>query len=217
MNYFKTVIVIIGLIPATFFGQKKMTDTVSIVPKRNTIYIELGGQSLIGSLNYDRLFRVNKKVKTSFSAGFGTFGDYTKGGYDEYYSLPLSYNFLFGKKNSHLELGIGIVIFAEAYLEDYSYDIKYPTYIQGNDFYTNQIDIATYITPKIGYRFQKPKGGFFFKVAFTPLLNFFNRQEGVKKNGVRYEPSTTDWFTGGLDIMPSAMPWLGISLGYTIK
>jgi hypothetical protein len=218
MKTIRCFILIASILPALLFGQKSFNDSII---KRNTIYIEIGGQGIIGSLNYDKLFRVKKKVKTSFSCGLTTFGNYTANNYDEYWGIPLSYNFLFGKRNSHLELGIGFTVFAEVYLDEYTYvTTPYPlspTYFQGHGFYTNQVDFATYLTPKIGYRFQKPNGGFFFRVAFTPLINFANRYAGVVKNGVRYEPATHDWFIGGLDIIGSDMPWLGIALGYTIK
>lgn len=223
-------IILFIIVSFSLVGQNKSDDTTHL-PKRNTIYLELGGNGIFGSLGYDRLFRLNKKIKTSFSFGVSIFGDFKSTEYDEYYGIPLSFNFLFGKKKHHLELGIGIAVFAEVYLtyNDPSNAIYVTQTSWGNTssypitpntikpFYSNQTDIVTYITPKIGYRFQKPNGGFFFKVAFTPFINFVNRYAGVKKNGIRYEPSSFDWFIGGLDIMNSDMPWAGISLGYTLK
>jgi hypothetical protein len=119
MKVARSFVFIAFILPIILFGQKNPNDSII---KRNTIYIEIGGQGIFGSLNYDRLFRVKKKVKTSFSCGVATFGNYTANNYDEYWGIPLSYNFLFGKRNSHLELGIGFTVFAEVYLDLYNYN-----------------------------------------------------------------------------------------------
>lgn len=57
---------IIFLSPLLVAGQNKMSDSI---PKRNTIYTELVGQGFWCSLSYNRLYRISKKNRTSFSAG----------------------------------------------------------------------------------------------------------------------------------------------------
>ena len=74
--------------------QLKQKDTVN---SRNSCYLELFGQGLGGSINYDQLFNTKKKIKTSLTVGLiyvpriAEFGDGT------YLGAPISYNFLFGK------------------------------------------------------------------------------------------------------------------------
>src|ERR1039458_3653385 len=91
------------LIPFLSFAQ---SDSVKHLPKRNTIYIEAFGQGLLNSISYDRLYRIKKKIKSSVSFG-GTIMP-SIGISDFYSGGQVSYNFLFEKKNHHLELGLGL-------------------------------------------------------------------------------------------------------------
>ena len=81
---------------------------------RNTIYLEAGGNSLAGALNYDRTFRINKH-SFSFSTGLIFYPRRITGRPINYFQLmhvgciPLQLNYLYGKRN-RLESGIGISI-----------------------------------------------------------------------------------------------------------
>ncbi len=81
------------LVPILAIGQTEKTDSL---PKRNTLFIEFWGQGLNSSFNYDRLYRLNKKVKTSLSIGVEF--KLKSLGEGAHLGLPVSYNFLFGKK-----------------------------------------------------------------------------------------------------------------------
>ena len=78
------------------FGQE-INKTSEI--KRNSIYFEAFGQGLYNSFSFDRLYNTDKKVKTSFSSGLTIIP------HPELFVLgvPISYNFIFGQKNNHLE------------------------------------------------------------------------------------------------------------------
>jgi hypothetical protein len=136
---------------------------------RSTIFIEGFGNGGIGSINYDRIFFI-KKQKMSWRSGFFYI---RQKGYSPIIIIPFELNFLFGKKH-HFETGIG-----------FSYMYKGIT-IEPS---------AVFIIGKVaGYRFQKPNGGFFFKIGFSTIFihNF------------------------GAD--PEFAPfWPHLSFGYTIK
>lgn len=174
------------------FAQKKSTN---FPIERNTIYAETFGQGFCYSLNYDRLFNVEKKVFNSFTVGMTYAPKKLEFGDGSYFGIPVSYNWLFGKKSHHLELGVGFT----GMLVNSSYG--YNT----NTFYT-------YLTPKIGYRFQRPQGGLFLKVTATPMIDLisFRKQEGgpIRLNSV---------FSDVAGLGYRAFPWPGFSIGYTFK
>lgn len=185
----------------------KELDTIQ---KRNTIYAEIGSQAGIYSINYDRLNRLNKKIKHSLSIGLALFPSK----YDFTLIMPVSYNLLFGKKNNHLELGFGATIYF------------YKFYTRGNtnspvDLWTYRKDYFLFASPKIGYRYQKLHGRFFFRATFCPIVNIVQRFGALKfKNASQYnapssyrffEPWGFDWSWGPV------LPWAGISFGYTFN
>lgn len=146
----------------------------SMVYKRNTIYGEALGQGLIGSVSYDRLYITKDKKKYSFTIGV-TLPVIE----DTRFGIPLSFNYLIGKKNSSFEVGMGFTALLASYR----------SYFTRLDDARNNISL--YATPKIGYRFQRRKGGLFFRATLTPIL-------GLSQ-----------------DINPSAFLWFGVSVGYT--
>ncbi len=196
------------------FGQ---AESKAVLPKRNTVYFEVFGQGLYNSFSYDRLYRLDKKVKTSFTAGLTLIPA------RELFVLgaPVSYNFIFGQKNHHLELGLGFTLMylregrvnaSEGYTDQNGVNQTYNYLGHSNNFYS-------FFTPKIGYRFQKPTGGFFMRVALTPPIAGINRLGGMK--GGKYD--TGDWtetqYFSSAAFFESykIFPWAGISFGYTLK
>jgi len=178
---------VIFFTPTLSIGQKT-NDTIF---KRNTIYAEFRGQAVLYSLSYDRLYHINRKIKTSFTMGLEVI---PPGGLDFYLGVPLSYNFLFGKNNHHLELGIGFTV-----LMDY--------------VGVSETDYLSYFTAKIGYRYQRPKGGIFLRATFTPMVAFVNLYyEHQHKASYSFE-----YFSDVAQTTYPAYPWGGISIGYTFK
>lgn len=140
-------------------GQVTQIETIPKI-KHNSIYVELGGNSLAYSLNYDYTFSLAENTKLAVGAGLGyyTMHSYANGPTPTetnlFFFTPEA-NLLFGKKSHHLEMGASLLLFAFPAL-------------------------------RIGYRYQRPQGGFLFRVGFTP-------------------------FVPNLDFVP----WGGISFGYT--
>jgi hypothetical protein len=123
-------------------GQKPKIST----PKRNTVFVDAGGQSVYTSISFDRLLNVDKKVKRSFTFGFGVLPlkNYS------FVCVPMSYNFLFSKNNHHLDVGAGMTLVSETW-NDFSYNLMY-------------------LSPKASYRYQRTSGGPFCKVSFVPVM-----------------------------------------------
>ncbi len=179
----KTIYILILIsVSKLTFGQSDLPQKNDDLPKRNSFYLELGGQGLLNSLWYDRLYRVDKKIKTSLSIGFMVQPRFEGANYFTA-GIPIAGNILLGKKSHHLELGIGITVLANR-----------------NGY------LFSYLNPKIGYRFQRPNGGFFFRAGIIPIVYRFD------KYGSHYYDFTTnyaDW-----EITP--IIWYSISFGYTL-
>ena len=119
----------------------------------NVVYFEIGGQGIGFSLNYENRFRED------FSLRIG--GSYLIVGIGG--SLGISY-LTHPKSYHHIEFGVGV------------------TYVHASSIYDG--DTATEdLLPSlsVGYRYQSPEGGFFFKAMFT---TFFDLTKG---NSGRFE------------------------------
>ena len=183
--------------------------------KKNTIFLEAGGQSLFYSLNYDRLFRIHKKIQNSFECGFSILPHYKYLDFDYIISTPISCNFLIGKSNNKLEIGIGLTaMFIGNYwtsnpdMHD-SYSNHEINYYEEN---TRSIDFS----PKLGYRFQKAEGGFFFRATLTPMLPLGH--SSVKKE-LNFDEYPIHHFNDKISSFTTRdfYYWMGISLGWTFK
>jgi len=185
-----TLLLLILIVPILVSGQIKSD---SIIQRRNTLYIEALGQTGWYSLGFDRLFRLNKKVENSFSVGFAAVPYRTGPQTARILSLPLSYNFIFGHKNHHLELGAGLTLQKEIF--------PYPP--------NNDVFYYSYFLPRIGYRLQLPNG-FFFRGTFMTFINLINHGYTGKNEQYYY-------FSNMNYIAYQVFPWIGINIGYTFK
>jgi hypothetical protein len=139
-------------------------------PSRNAAYFELGGSAVGASFNYERRLGDKWLGRAGLSWVTGDSGDDT----DTTFLVPLTVSTLTRPASSHhLELGGGITVIAgdrQDLWGAFDDDEKVSTAL---------------LTGIIGYRYQKPAGGFQFRAAFTPLLG----EEGFA-------------------------PWAGVSFGY---
>lgn len=138
---------------------------------RNSVYVELLGNALLYSVNYDRLLTPNLAGRVGLM--FVTAED-DEGDSGTVAIVPVMGSWLWGDGNSHFETGIGLAV-ATA-----SFDI-------------DELDVdesgggtGVYGTGVLGYRYQRPGGGFLFRVGLTPVF-------------------TTNDFA----------PWFGLSFGYS--
>lgn len=145
-------------------------DTACIA--KNVGSFELGGSSMLASLGYERIFPLAERHKIATGLGF-IYLSYD----DSYYStLAPNLSYLYGIKH-HLEIGLG---YSWIYLSDNSFAFDAGDFIYG-------------FNAKLGYRYQKPEGGFMFK-ASALVLNF----------------ASTEFPSQGY----VTSPWLGIAVGW---
>ena len=138
-------------------------------PPAKTIFLELGGSAGAASLNYDRVFFYRSFYALSYRGGFSLLPTPAgNSGRQTGFIFPFLFTALSGEKNHHAEIGFGQTVY-------------FSTALKG--FARAALDI--------GYRFQKPGGGIFFRAAYTPLVSYL------------YEVQYENWF--------------GVSIGYTHK
>lgn len=146
---------------------------------RNTISFELMGPGGAYSIGYERLFRPTFGVRVGFAYYDFEGGTVTVDGADAYSPdnalnltlLPVTASWLRGETH-HLEMGGGPALgYAKLNVVDVG----------------SGSDVLWYLSGLLGYRYQRPHGGIFFRAAYTPV-----------------------WSEGELSPV-----WFGLGIGYT--
>lgn len=118
---------------------------------KNTVFVELfgsAGDRAPFTVNYDRLLTQSRGLRTSLRIG----GNIPWKKFSYFNAFPIMFNFYIGRE-PFIELGIGGV----AIYEYLNYRICYGA-----------------ITSYFGFRYQKPKGGLFARIGFTPTYGLIN-------------------------------------------
>ncbi|OOG73641.1 hypothetical protein [Algoriphagus sp. A40] len=153
-----SVLIVIVALPSETFAQKETQEFTA----RNSVYLEIGGSSGIYAVNYSKIFHQKGKLKLNASAGFSMLPNEKIDSKTIWLpAIPLEVSALYGKSNHHLEMGFGFT----SYLDK-------TTAIDSETFeLSDEVVFGAVIPVRIGYRYQKPEGGFFFRVGYTPLFN----------------------------------------------
>lgn len=118
---------------------------------RKVLYVEAFGNGLLGSANFDMRFAKDRNDGLGFRVGLGM-GELHPTG--RYTSLPLSINYVLGKRRNGLEAGIGIT--PQITLKDLD---------EGSN-------IKAIGFMNIGYRMQPLKTGLVIRAMLTPAVNY---------------------------------------------
>ncbi|MCH2044095.1 MAG: PorT family protein [Saprospiraceae bacterium] len=133
---------------------------------RHVFYTEIGGAGIAGSMNYEYVIAQHSNLRLAGRVGLG-FVPFANLSSDLSVSFPTGLIGILGKKNHHIEFGF-----------------IHTTLAKGSD-------ISNFAFLSGGYRFHKPGGGFFLRIAYTPMIANYNLQ--------RFNH------------------WAGISIGYVLK
>lgn len=129
--------------------------------RRKTAFVELLGNGLVISGNFELLLKENSNSGSGVRVGIGganVSGTDNNGNFVNVgiVTFPLGYNYLIGEKRSSFELGAGIT----------------PVLISGNGFINNETFSGSGLTLtgnlNAGYRYQPLNNGFFGKITWTP-------------------------------------------------
>ena len=126
---------------------------------RNSIFLELGGNGLIYSLNYDHKFfdHASARIGGMYLAVSADDPNSLDGRVSVFF-VPIMANYLLGNGNSRLEIGGGLAIAgvnSDATIDNETID---------------EVGRGVGFTGTIGYRLQPRDGGFLFRIGFTPIV-----------------------------------------------
>ncbi|MES2829840.1 MAG: hypothetical protein V4687_16905 [Bacteroidota bacterium] len=126
--------------------------------KKNEIFLELGGNGLLGSVNYSR--QLTNKPALELRVGLGAYGSDPK----TYVTVPVALNYIInvGGKHGFLNVGIGGT-YTKA-------DVRLGILIDYAEGYEKTRSQPVNMVANVGYRYYT-SGDFSFRVNFTPVIN----------------------------------------------
>lgn len=117
--------------------------------KKNTVFLELGGNAALYSINYDRLLLKDVSAR----AGIATYTlDNDLGISVRITAIPVTANYLLGNGDNKVEVGLGLLL------------------LSGKLDLGTISDSGVLGTAVLGYRRQKEEGGIMFKAGMTPIF-----------------------------------------------
>ncbi len=127
---------------------------------RNSVFVELGGNALLYSVNYDHKFFDHASARIG-AMYFSVSADdpNSLNGRVSVFLAPIMANYLVGDGNSRLELGAGLVVAGASGSGTVDNE-------QLDEFRGGGVGF----TSTVGYRLQPRDGGFLFRIGFTPII-----------------------------------------------
>jgi hypothetical protein len=122
------------------------------------VYLELGGNGLWYSINYELGVRQNSAVRVGFSYMSVSAASGTAESSISSLGVPVTFSYFLGAGNHRLEIGGGVLLEKFSGAASSGFGEK----AEGGGFYP----LATGI---FGYRYRPVNGGLNFKLAFTPV------------------------------------------------
>jgi hypothetical protein len=125
--------------------------------KKNEVFLELGGNGLLGSVNYSR--QLTKDPGLNFRIGIGAYGSNPT-----YITLPLGVNYLFRiiEKHTFLDLGLGATLT--------NADVTMSVRREYSEGYTHPRSKLVNFIPSIGIK-TNTKKDFVWRFNITPVIN----------------------------------------------
>ncbi|MEM9835292.1 MAG: hypothetical protein AAF828_02240 [Bacteroidota bacterium] len=128
------------------------------------VYLELGGNGILYSLNYDMRLQRGRQDGIGFKVGIGGLSvnaDTDSGsGNAGYLAVPATFNYLLGRKRHALEMGVGATFFYVSAEGDFG----------DNGEFVDGHGAALLPHYNFGYRYQALNDGFTFRLTYTPFI-----------------------------------------------
>ena len=118
---------------------------------RNHCYLELFGNGIIYSFNYERLITDNFTIRGGLGIvpGFALIDEF-------FFGIPLTASYLLGGSSSKFEIGLGTTFFFFEDPDTFSFSSNDKSYLV--------------LTGILGYRYFRSRGGFTFRITFTHFI-----------------------------------------------
>jgi hypothetical protein len=160
--YSKSVLVAVLVLLFALPFHAEAQNTSATFSARNAVYVEFGGASGRYAVNYSKIFHQKGKLKLNASAGFSMWRNKISDFNTIWLPvIPLEVTAFYGKSNHHLELGLGFTSYLDRTLDFDSETLEID----------DKVVFGAAIPLRVGYRYQKPEGGFFFRVGYTPFFS----------------------------------------------
>ena len=160
-------------------------DTIINQKHKNAFYVEIIGNALLYSLNYERVIFSKRQYNTAVRIGASYFGFL-----GNHIICPVEINEYWKKKNHGIELGIGTTVRYSPRDEEYVVFSSRTIY--------NHVEI--FATARVGYRFQLKTGdktGIIIRVGIMPLMVVYDNK--YKKDiGTFIPPFPVPGLSGGI-------------------
>ena len=154
----KTVI-LLTILP--FLGMDVWCQTDAKAEFQNILHLEGGGPGGVGSISYERKIFPNSRRQLAASIGVSTYNisDFTNK-LNPDVIVPIGLKGLFGNKHK-IELGLGQTISSVIHVSTSTWRPE------------RKIDLHANCT--VGYRYQEMGKRMVFRVAYTPMIEFYQR------------------------------------------
>ena len=115
--------------------------------RKHSLFLEIGGNGVFYSINYDALFLLSTNFGFSVRAGFSIAPPFLTGS-DWGLTIPAEFNVLLGKTKNFFEFGVGSTLI--------------------RSFAGRNTEFP--LVGRLGYRYQKTDGGLFFRIGINGIL-----------------------------------------------
>lgn len=144
----KLLVCVLLFFSAPAFAQQKGATS----PAASNLFLELGGNAGLFSLNYDRRFsNKNNGFGGRIGGGFAYVSGHIFGNF--IFTVPVAINYLTGSGPHHLEAGAGVTFGTEGFGHDYMSERK-----------------RVFFVPNLGYRYQPMTKRFTFRAVASPMF-----------------------------------------------
>ncbi|MCC7029225.1 MAG: hypothetical protein IT257_02895 [Chitinophagaceae bacterium] len=155
----KTIFMMLLLLPVIQRGYAQNRNLTSEKFERNNgIEVNAGGHGIFYSFGYERYLLNTKKLKLTAKCNMAYYPP--KLDLARTLWIPITVNGIYSFGKHHAELGAGLMLAKD--------------HLNLNFKMQNTIDGDAQIFPvfSAGYRYQKPAGRYYYKVMFTPVMEY---------------------------------------------
>lgn len=139
-------IILLCSLPGILWAQRLSRENFK---RQNALYFELAGNSDTYAINYERILYQQLPLKAGLRVGIGTNLFFLPAEPNVYPIVPLEAIGLLGGREKHFEFGLG-------------YTRRF----------TDNPDLLQHLYfGRLGFRYQKPRGGLVVRVALTPFVS----------------------------------------------
>lgn len=135
---------------------------------KTSIYLELLGNSGVYSLNVERTLTSNLNGRIGFGAW--STEEFWSEGERTLVTFPVMGNMLFGEGSNKFEIGAGFLL-------------GWSRFQSGSGEENDSTKAIFNLTGVVGYRYQKPQGGFVGRLGLTPFLALTSGEDSYPDPG----------------------------------